>query len=82
MLNDIQKVVPTITGDCTSAVENIFHLLEDKKAKIGQEEKIVALKENDEKIKQLNFMDICNNYKNDTGNNMGNEPMPNGYKKS
>ena len=82
LLNDIQKVVPTRTEDCTSAVEHIFHLLEDKKAKIGQEEKIVALKKNDEKIKQLNFIDIFNNYNNDTVNNMVNEPMPNGYKKS
>ena len=82
LLNDIQKVVPTRTEDCTSAVEHIFHLLDDKKAKIGQEEKIVALKENDEKIKQLNFIDIFNNYNNDTVNNMVNEPMPNGYKKS
>ena len=64
LFNDIQMIEPAKPQDCTDAVERIvanLNHLHSQKSIIGKVEK---LKNNDDKIKQLNFFDLLSEYPN------------------
>ncbi|MGM9776709.1 MAG: DNA cytosine methyltransferase [Prevotella sp.] len=79
LLNDIEKINPTTTADCSTAVRSIFQMLEEKTERINREDKILALKNNDEKNRQLNFLDMFDAYQEVAISDMVHEPMPDGY---
>ncbi|RGX77390.1 DNA cytosine methyltransferase [Bacteroides stercorirosoris] len=82
LFNDIQAVEPTETHDCSEAVAQIIGYLKRNDAKKAFDAKIKRFKENNAKIKQLNFFDLLAEYPDGIVSSTVKEPQLEGYGKS
>lgn len=79
LFNDIQAVEPTETHDCSEAVAQIIGHLKRNDAKKAFDAKIKRFKENNAKIKQLNFFDLFAEYPDGIVSSTVKEPQLEGY---
>ena len=82
LFNDIQAVEPTETHDCSEAVAQIIGHLKRNDAKKAFDAKIKRFKENNAKIKQLNFFDLFAEYPDGIVSSTVKEPQLEGYGES